>query len=269
MNIKDLFIALYKHGFIQTVWNAEKEENKKKGWVLVSGQKVPWYFNMRPIGDAPKIFYNTCLLMAAMIKNTDTDLMIGVEMAGVPLVGGISVASCVNEISPPLKFGYTRPLPRKARNPEDVIRILGEIDGSVQSYGQKDFVEARMYNGMNIAVVDDMSTTLGSKIVARQIILWEAQRRGVKVNCNKIFYFLDRGDDNIQAGLDFAKNPDERLHPEGLDVQYVLKFNDFIPLLEEVMSPDEYSVICEHQRNSKRFGLDEDWRNHVIALANK
>ena len=262
---KKLVFPLYEEKYIQTLWNTPWKDKQEKGWILKSGIWVPWFFNMRPVGNSPELFREICGAMAEMIGKEDINLIIGVEMAGVPLVGGIAISSYVN--GKEMRFGYTRALPLKARVPLDALRMLNEIDSGVANfdYGQKEFVEGRMVDGDSVAIVDDMATDLGSKIIARLIVLREAQWRGVKVACNKIFYFLNRGAGNRLKGLQFAEVQEMGLIPERLDVDYIVEFDECLPQLKKIMQPIEFEVISEFQKNPKRY-QDEAERNKVLAL---
>ena len=257
-NLEKLFLDLYKHQFNQTLLDA-KREKEKEGWILKSGLLVPWFFNMRPIGDAPLMFRAICKLMAEMILSHEINLMVGVEMAGVPLVGGI----CVEMLSLggfTSRFAYTRPLPEKIRHPGDLARY-------VSNYGQKNLVEGRIRQGDRCAVVDDMATDLGSKIIARRLVLFEAEDRGVEAECDHIFYFLDRGANNRQRGLDFANESNQELKPAPLDVNFVVSFNEYLPCLRKVMTENEFQAIMEHQKDPDRFSQDKEWRQTLIETA--
>jgi orotate phosphoribosyltransferase len=261
INLEELFLDLYRRQFIQTLWNAEKKDNREQGWRLKNFMLVPWFFNMRPIGDAPLTFQAICKLMAKMISEHDINLLVGVEMAGVPLIGGI----CLELLSlgcPVRRFAYTRPLPEKVRHPGDLQRY-------VENYGQKDWVEGRVHQGDRCAIVDDMATNLSSKIIARCLVLLKAEDCAVQAECDKIFYFLDRGSGNRQRGLDFANEPDQSLKPAPLDVNFIVSFDAYLPYLEKVMTDNELQVITEHQKDSERFAYDEKWREEVLAMAKK
>lgn len=260
-----LIEPLYQNKFIQTLYNAAKEKNRNEGWKLVSGAWSPWYFNIRPVGNTPQLFYEICLATAEMIIDyDDVDLLIGVEMAGVPLVG--AVATTLFGMGRPQRFGYTRPTPAKGLTQDGVVKMLKNIDTGVANYGEKDFVEARMKNGDKIAVFDDMATSLGSKIVARALILWQAKKLGIAVNCKRVFYFLNRGQTNRIKGLNFAAEPEIALYPAELLVDYVIEFDNAMPLLKKVMKPGEYYLIESYQKNPKQF-QDEKIKLDVIRMA--
>ncbi|MFH0955665.1 MAG: hypothetical protein V1801_00390 [Candidatus Falkowbacteria bacterium] len=264
-----LIMPLYQNQFIQTLWNAAKEKNRNEGWILVSGAWAPWYFNIRPVGDAPELFHDICQAMAEMIMGyDDVDLLIGVEMAGVPLVG--AVATTLFNMGRLQRFGYTRPTPAKGLTQDGVAKLLKSIDAGVSSYGEKDFVEARMKDGDRIGIIDDMATNLGSKIVARALILWQAKQFGLTVNCGRVFYFLNRGQDNREKGLNFAVESELALYPAKLFVDYVIEFNDAMPFLKKAMKSGEYDLITSYQANPGQFqGYENSLRDKAIAMAAK
>ena len=188
------------------------------------------------------------------------DLLIGVEMAGVPLVG--AVATTLFNMGRPQRFGYTRPTPIKGVKPADVPAMLAKIESGGFAYGQKDFVEARMKDGDRIAILDDMATTIGSKIVARALVLWQAKQQGLAVVCDHVFYFLNRGGDNRAKGRLFANETEPALSPASLAINYVIEFDNAFPLLKNVMKPREYESIRTFQDDSKNFDMER-----AVAMA--
>jgi hypothetical protein len=259
-----LIVNLYEGQYLQTIFNAEKEVNQRKGWRLKDASWAPWFFNMRPVGSSPHVFYNICLAMAEMIAEHNVDQLIGVEMAGIPFAGGINVALKAHHgINQPI--GYTRPLPQKVRRPTEAAELLKKMGDDVAGYGQKDFVEARLYNGMSIGILDDMANDLGSKIIARLQVLWQARQRNVAVKCNKIFYFLNRNKGNCEKGIAFANEKDEGLYPEELDVNYIIEFDDYLPELKNVMESEEYQLIIDFQKDRAHF-QDENVQREVLAM---
>lgn len=261
-----LIVDLYENQFLQTIFNAEKEVNRKKGWILKNKNWSPWFFNMRPVGSSPGLFNDICLAMAEMIAEDDVDQLIGVEMAGIPLAGGVSVAMMHYGIRQ--QIGYTRPLPKKVRTPIEAVELLKSMEDDVAGYGQKDFVEARLYNGMSIGILDDMANDLGSKIIARLQVLWQARQRDVAVKCNRIFYFLNRNKGAIERGIAYAEEKGDGLYPEKLKVNYIVEFDDSMPELKKVMEPEEYQLIVDFQKDIGHF-QDKDVQEEVLAMANK
>lgn len=262
-----LMTDLYQERYTQTLWNTEDPEKQQNGWTLKNEIWSPWFFNMRPAGSSPKLFFTCCAAMANLISAHEVDMLIAVEMAGINFSGGMAVASYLLEkIERPI--GYTRPLPKKARTPIEAMRLLESIETDVANYGQKEFVEARLYDGQRIAIFDDMSTDLGSKLIARLTVLWAAKQKGISVECNKIFYILNRSEGNRQAGLDFANEPEQGLYPARLEVNYVLEFDDYLPSLKPFMEEPEFEIISEFQRDPAHF-QDKDVQKEVLALVAK
>jgi hypothetical protein len=263
-----LIIPLYREMYLQTLWNAAKEKNRLEGWTLKNDSWAPWFYNMRPIGDSAKLFHDVCRAMADLILVHSLDVLIGIEMAGVPLIGGTAVASLAyNDRS--RRIGYTRPLPEKVRTPQECMDLLRKIStASAQQYGQKEFVEARLRNGDIVGIFDDMANNLGSKLIARLIVLWAAQQSRISVTCNKIFYTLNRSANNRKKATDFAFNPELGLVPAELEVDYIIEFDEKLPKLQKVMRPDEYRVIYDFQNNPGHF-QDPDVQKEILALAAK
>jgi len=268
-SVKELMVDLYQYQFIQTIWNAENEVNRKNGWRLKSGAWSPWFFNMRPVGCAPELYRNIIMMMYALIKDKGIDTLIGVDMAGITFVGALA-----NEYahSPGglIKIGYTRPLSPKPRTPAHAAEILAneneEAKAQGMDYGQKQYVEARFTDGDRVAIYDDMSTNLGSKLIARLLTYHAADLQNARIMCDDVFYFLNRGANNKQAGIDFKNDTDERLLPAKLNVQYAIEFDDELPVLEDPMCADEYRLIQTYQENPKNF-QDEAGIKAALKLA--
>lgn len=263
-----LFPPLYREKFTQTLWNTDDPVKQLNGWTLKNDLWAPWFYNMRPLGDSPKLFCDCCVAMSELISlHDEVDVLIAVEMAGINSSGGVAVASKLMT-GVDRRIGYTRPLPKKTRTPGETAQLLKSMKSEVTNYSQKEFVEARLRNGDRVAIYDDMSTNIGSKIIARTIVLWHAAQKGISVECNDVFYLLNRGAGNKQAGLDFANEKNEDLYPAPLDVNYVIEFNEHLPMLEKDMHPDEYRVISDFQKNPQQF-MDEDVQKEVLVSAAK
>ena len=265
-----LIIPLYQGQYLHTLWNAWKSINRERGWILKNKMWSPWFFNMRPFGNSPQLFCDTSMAMADLIaSHDDIDVLIGVEMAGVPLVGAVAIASLLNN-GIERRICYSRPLPQKARTPLEALEILREIEISQAFYGEKNFVEARLMDGDRIGIFDDMSTDLGSKLISRLTVLWQASQLPdpVKVTCNKIFYTLNRDPANRQKGIEFANNPELGLFPEALDVYYLIEVDEHFSELQKVMRPGEYRVFSEYQKHPEHF-KDKRVQTEVLALAAK
>ncbi|KKR19856.1 MAG: hypothetical protein UT48_C0028G0010 [Parcubacteria group bacterium GW2011_GWE2_39_37] len=262
-----MIVPLYRERYLQTIWNAEKQVNQNEGWTLKNKTWAPWFYNMRPVGDSPELFYDVCDVMAELTeKYPEVNLLTAVEMAGLLPVGGTSIVRSGN--GQPVRIAYTRPLPTKVKTPEEAVIVLNELSTDVAGYGQKDFVEGRLIDGDNIGIFDDMANDLGSKLIARLIVLWYAEQIGCSVQCDHIFYFLNRNLKTLQTIADFPNHSNSTLKPANLKVDYVIEFIEALPLLEKVMAPAEYRVICDFQERPEHF-QDVDVQKEVLALAHK
>jgi len=262
-----LIIPLYKGKFLQTCWNAKNIYNSLNGWLLVSGLWAPWYINLRRLGSEPALYNRVVHAMAELIfDHPEIDALVGVEMAGIPVASAAPIV-LLQRYERYVKNGYTRPLPRKPKKAEEVIPILKEYGPDVADYGEKGYVELDFDPGDKVAILDDMATTLGSKLIRRSVVLWEAERRGIEISCNNILYFLNRGIENKKTGLAFANKPAE-LYPAPLKVDYVVEFDEQLPLLKTVMRESEFEVISQFQKNRDHF-QDEAVRKEVIAQVAK
>lgn len=159
-------------------------------------------------------------------------------------------------------------LPEELKWQSRILNMLKGISFEMVDYGQKDYVEALLTDGLRVGIFDDMATTLGSKFIARLTTLWEAKRREVSVTCDKIFYILNRNPDNRQAGLDFANETEAGLYPSPLEVHYIIEFDERLPDLKTSMKEPEYDTILAFQKNRNHF-QDKDVQKEVLALATK
>ncbi|MCI4624406.1 MAG: hypothetical protein L3V56_00425 [Candidatus Magnetoovum sp. WYHC-5] len=259
--IKEIITALYEKGHILTLWNTKDKQKQKEGWRLKNGQWSPWFLNLRTIGSSPRLFTKICYVMASMIAQYDLSLIVGIEMAGVPLVGGIS-ATLHLAFNKMQAIGFTRPLPTKARTPLEALDIIKTSSISNQ-YGQKNYLEGELYDGATVGIVDDMATDIGSKIIARLLIIEEAKKRGVTIKCNKVFYLLNRNKENRQRAADFVNEKEKALYPAAIDLHYLIEFDDHIHFLKDIMKPEEYEVISEYQKSADKF-QKEDVRQKII-----
>jgi len=219
------------------------------------------------LGSVPELYNRVVHAIAELIiDHPEVNALVGVEMAGISIASAAPIV-LLQRYGREIKNGYTRPLPRKPKSAEDVIPILKEFGPNVADYGEKGYVELDFDPGDNIAVLDDMATTLGSKLIRRSVTLWEAEQRKIGVSCNTILYFLNRGIENKQTGLDFAIKPVE-LYPAPLKVDYVVEFDEQLPLLKTVMRESEFEVISQFQKNRSHF-QDPDVRRDVLKQVAK
>jgi len=248
---------LYKGGLIETLYNTKHEYHQNKGWTLKSGAWSPWYFNLRPVGNLPRLVFDIAFVMNHMIRDKapGVNQLLGIEMAGVPLVAAIgTVRGPGTEF---IRYSYTRPLEEKARTPEQAERMLARMKGF--EYGGKELVEGRFEDGENICIVDDMVTNFGSKLIAKMILEHELERREVK-NC-KI--------EHVAVVLDREAGAEENAKEYGMQLHSLIKFKTKgLDWLKDIMITEEYQLLTQYQADPKRFNGKKE-RTEAIETAIK
>jgi|SRR3989344_465557 len=251
---------LYRRRLHETLFNTQNRRAQEQGWVLKSGKNSPTYFNLRPIGDAPNLLATVSYEMNILICKTmpHVNVLVGVEMAGIPLVATIALANGPGTKA--YRFAYTRPLPgTKVRTPDEALKRLDEIYGeSVHGYGQKDLVEGRFYDGDRICIVDDMVTTFGSKMIAKQITRYELDGRGVEdVHIDDVAVVVDR---EQGAAEEAAKN--------NMNLQALVRYKSdrCMDVVQDLMHPAEREVMADYLANPAKYDNPVEWQK-VLQLA--
>ena len=108
---RGLLLNLYLKGFVETIYNTQNERRASEGWTLKNEKWSPWYFNLRPVGACPQLVSDIAYMMNHMVRDEVPGLtqIMGIEMAGVPLVSAIATASGPGYKLIP--YSYTRALP--------------------------------------------------------------------------------------------------------------------------------------------------------------
>lgn len=257
---KNILENLYKNGYVETLYNTQKERHQREGWTLKNGLWSPWYFNLRPVGASPQIVSDIAYAMNHMIRDEVPGVtqIVGVEMAGVPLVSAIGTATGC-ELIP---YAYTRPLKTKVRTVEDAKKVLDDLrGGSTHTYGGKELVEGRFEEGDVACITDDMVTNFASKVIARMILECDLEGRGVgNVDISHAAVVLDR--EQGEGAAEEAKK-------YGMTLHALIKFKtDGLGWLKEVMIPEEYQLVCDYQEDDTRY-QDKGLQEKVLAEANK
>ncbi len=219
---KELIQELYKNRMILTWYRDEPE-----GWELVSGLWTPFYINLRKLPSYPELFKKSCKELGKFVASSNVNRIIGIATAGIPIAAGIGY-----EYGIPV--GYTRKL-EGVRRPEDLERKISE-------YGAHRLVEGVMEDGDKLGLVDDLITTAGSKLVARAQVLYEAEKRRVEIECNKVFVVVDRE----QGGR-------EALEEQGIELYALIPFKQSLRYLEGYMDEVEFAVIKDYLNNPEKY----------------
>lgn len=256
--------GLYREGYIESIFTT-KNPRFFEGWTLKNGMWSCWYFNLRPVGASPELVADIAESMNLMTQDNVPGLtqILGIEMAGVPLVSAIGTAGRFKD--PRCRFipySYTRALPggSKPRNPQELEERLTKMEIQF-GYGGKELVEGKFRESEVICIVDDMVTDFGSKLMAKMMLGYELKGRGVeKYSANHVAVVLDRE----QGAAEEAMKHNMHLHP-------LIRFKtDGLGWLKNVMHPEEHELITGYQSDPKQYqGQDNLLRLRAIEAANK
>lgn len=223
---RTILTLLYENRMIRTFFR-----DKPEGWTLISGLYSPLYIQLRPLISYPHVLAEVSRAMARMVREEAPEItkVIGIAMAGVPIVAGISV---VGQIS----GGFTRKM-ENVKSPEEFRAVISR-------YGEHALLEGELTAGDRIALVDDLVTRFDSKLVALEQVNHEVRRRGLAdVVCNKVAVVLDRE----QGGEEAARG-------QGIELLSLIPFKRVgLPLLEGVLHRTEWEVLTRYLQDPDYF----------------
>ncbi len=244
----------YKSGCIETIFNTSNPEKRKNGWIFKGGTNSIYIINLRNAGNSPELTHYLGYTMGKVIEEEikpeyDKSILIGVEMAGIPLVSAISeIAYTRSKGKTNLKWGYTRPLPgEKVRTPPEVVERLKELkqkETSLGEWGSHNLVEGTLFDGCNVIIVDDTATDFGSKLIAREVINYEAEKRDVDITCKHVLIGINRE----EGAAKIAKK-------ENMDLYSAvsMKSENSLHVLKDLMPKDQYYYLDEFIKNPSLF----------------
>jgi len=280
---RDLVKSAYQCGCIETIFNTKDPGKRKNGWILKNGTNSIYFINMRNAGNSAEFTSKSGYAMGRVIQeeieNYDfgNDVLIGVDMAGVPLVSAISTAMYDRtDGAVKIKWGYTRPLPgEKIRDLGDAKKSLEELKQkkiSLGEWGSHNLVEGELLDGHRAVIVDDMVTDLTSKLIAREVIRYEAERRGMNLTCDTILVVMDRE----QGAGEVAKKEGMNLHSvipmrsKGIGwLQDAMPAEQYDHIRKFADDPGLYQDVGRDSTKDKKKGKSSQLMESALELARK
>jgi len=221
---KEITCLLYKKGLIKTWYR-----DNPGGWKLVSGLWSPFYIQLRPLASYPELLRKVGYALGKIIKEEckDVNKVAGVAMTGIPIASAISILAGMPSL-------WTRKIE---------VRSSDELEKYIQSYGEHTLVEGEFETGDRIAVIDDLATKFGSKLVAIEQIGYEAKKRGLTVECDDVVVLLDRE----QGAAEVAAQ-------HGISFYSLIPFkSNGIEWLKNSLSKIEYEVIGGYLQDETKY----------------
>jgi orotate phosphoribosyltransferase len=221
---KEIIGLLYQKGLIKT-WYRDKPD----GWKLVSGLWSPFYIQLRPLSSFPELLRTVGAALGALIieECKGVTKVVGLAMTGIPLACSVSLQKDIPAL-------WTRRL--DVRTPDEFKRYIHQ-------YGEHTLLEGELKNGDRLAIIDDLATKFDSKLVARAQISYEAEKRGLTIECTDVVVLIDRE----QGAADVASK-------HGISLHSLIPFKSKgIEWLRSALSTNEYEVITDYLRDEKSF----------------
>ena len=176
---------LYRHGMIRT-WLRDRPT----GWELTSGAWSPFYYMFRDVPSFPHLFKYSVDILARLAedraKAARFDVLVGIASTGIPLAAGVA-----------LKLGVPLAVTRKMAG----VRTRNDLEVAANAWGEHALVEGRFPQDMRYLLIDDVVTGGASKALARDLVQFEAQKRGVQATYVGTLVVVDRGYPGQEADL--------------------------------------------------------------------
>jgi uridine monophosphate synthetase len=223
---KEIMTSIYENRMLLT-----SERDRPEGWKLVSGLWSPFYIQLRLISSYPDTLTKVGRAMAQMINEEapHVNKLVGIAFAGIPIATAVSLESGLPAV-------HTRKLAG--------VKCEKDLQSILKEYGQHTLVEGVLEEGDSLCLVDDLVTSLTSKLAAKSQVQAELEARGIKtVTCENIAVLIDRQ----QGGEAAAKSAGMRLHAL---VRFV---DEGLPLLKDRMSSHEHELISNYLADPEAF----------------
>lgn len=239
---------LYDEGMIET-WYRDKPE----GWTLVSGIWSPFYINLRAIvskKDSTGILREIGTAMGEMIREEIPEInkLVGVYIAGIPLATAITITSGIPSC-------FARHLPGIS-TPEEFDKKIGRLKEGLKKYGQHLLVEGDFCDGDRIAIVDDLVTKFGTKLVTHKQVSEASSDRGVNISCRDVVVLIDRE----QGAAKVAKK-------HGMRLWALIPFKSKgIGWLKDRMDELEFKIVTDYLKDERKY-QDSKTQMELLSMA--
>ena len=216
---KNIMKDIYEQRMILT-----SVRDRPEGWTLHSELWSPFYIQLRILCSFPETLKLVGNALSIMIEEEapSVNRLVGIAFAGVPIATAVSVESGIPAC-------HTRKVIGVRTEKE-----LHEVNGK---YGHHSLMEGEVEDGDTLCLIDDLVTGMESKLVARNQVIAELDKRGVSdVTIDDIAVIVDRQ----QGARDRAKDLDIRLH------SLIDLVDEGLPAIKNLMSEEEYQIVSDY-----------------------
>ncbi|MGY5871592.1 MAG: hypothetical protein RTV72_05045 [Candidatus Thorarchaeota archaeon] len=216
---KNIMKDIYEQRMILT-----SVRDRPEGWTLHSELWSPFYIQLRILCSFPETLKLVGNALSIMIEEEapSVNRLVGIAFAGVPIATAVSVESGIPACHTRKVIG---------------VRTEKELHEVIGKYGQHSLMEGEVEDGDTLCLIDDLVTGMESKLVARNQVIAELDKRGVSdVTIDDIAVIVDRQ----QGARDRAKDLDIRLH------SLIDLVDEGLPAIKNLMSEEEYQIVSDY-----------------------
>ncbi len=205
--------------------------DRPEGWILHSGIWSPFYIQLRELCSHPEILGKVGKALSILLKEQapDVNRLVGIAFAGVPIATSVSLESGIPAC-------HTRKILG--------VRTEAEMHEAIGKYGQHSFLEGIIEDDDVLCLVDDLVTGMESKVVAREQVLAEIDKRGLSgVRCDDIAVIIDRN-----------QGAQKRARELNLQLHYLINIvDDGLRMLKGVMTREEHAIVSDYLKDPEGF----------------
>lgn len=235
---KEIINLLYNSGMIKLF-----PKDNKDGWTLHSGKWSPFYIQLRPLFSKKNSKLIIDKIGDAMSYMIETELggitkLVGVATAGIPI-------SVIASYKSGIPLCYTRKI-EKARTLSQLEKRLKELDAKSaqnEKYGEHKAIEGDLEEGDDLLLIDDLITDGKSKLIAKRLVEYQAEKNKIKVKCNNVAVVFDRE----QGGK-------KELKEYGVNLYSLIPFKTKgIYWLKDKLEDNEFNIIQDYLKDDSKY----------------